>query len=424
MAIRLESGKPMVLRRGEIDEPRPALGVPSYADLQELCRSLLDAKQLADLLKSRALRLVREAPGIGKVELAVEVSPTLCTVRFTRVVETAVLPPVAPVVEAPPPEKVGDKVTDPAPSDGNHCVECTAILLPGFGLCPVCGASQPGRPAPVDPGASAGPVRAATRALPPPPVPASAPERDPTSSAGSEPVASTIPFVSPARNRIHAAVLAFVIGPSGAHEFYVGRQRRGAMFLAVLILSGGALGMILWLIAIVQGVGFLAGGDREFDRTLGKVPPDEPPPEKGAPEAASPRRIEVATALAVIFGPLGAHAFYLGRPLEGTLLACSYMALAPFVLSRPEIAGYTLLFWTPALTRVLHWWTCLGREGFTPASGGGEQDPATKSPNSWTAFDVGLYVVAIAVVLGLVGQTFNHPGPPKGLTAPLSADPR
>jgi TM2 domain-containing membrane protein YozV len=64
------------------------------------------------------------------------------------------------------------------------------------------------------------------------------------------------------RNRLIAALLAFVVGPIGAHRFYVGRIGTG---IVMLVLTCTVLGLLLtvpW--ALIDMIRYLVMSDREF----------------------------------------------------------------------------------------------------------------------------------------------------------------
>jgi TM2 domain-containing membrane protein YozV len=84
---------------------------------------------------------------------------------------------------------------------------------------------------------------------------------------GHQPVLAAAAASKPApvendRNKIVAAVLAFVVGPLGIHRFYLGRTGSA---VAMLVLTCTVFGMIIsvpW--AIVDMIRYLVMSDREF----------------------------------------------------------------------------------------------------------------------------------------------------------------
>ena len=65
------------------------------------------------------------------------------------------------------------------------------------------------------------------------------------------------------RNKLVAALLAFVLGPLGIHRFYLGRVGTGIL---MLVLSCTVIGLILtvpW--AIIDMIRYLVMSDREFE---------------------------------------------------------------------------------------------------------------------------------------------------------------
>lgn len=87
------------------------------------------------------------------------------------------------------------------------------------------------------------------------PVPGMAPSPVPASSYAREAEEND-------RNKLIAALLAFLIGPLGIHRFYLGRVGSG---IAMLLLSCTVIGLIVtvpW--ALIDMVRYLVMSDREF----------------------------------------------------------------------------------------------------------------------------------------------------------------
>lgn len=78
------------------------------------------------------------------------------------------------------------------------------------------------------------------------------------------PVGSSYPREAPEndRNKLVAAVIAFLIGPLGIHRFYLGRVGSG---IAMLLLSCTVIGLLVtvpW--ALIDMIRYLVMTDREF----------------------------------------------------------------------------------------------------------------------------------------------------------------
>jgi TM2 domain-containing membrane protein YozV len=67
----------------------------------------------------------------------------------------------------------------------------------------------------------------------------------------------------PPKSKVAAAVLAFVIGPFGVHNFYLGRNGLGVAQLLVTVLTCGIGMVVTWPWAIIDGVLILTGGVRD-----------------------------------------------------------------------------------------------------------------------------------------------------------------
>lgn len=78
-----------------------------------------------------------------------------------------------------------------------------------------------------------------------------------------------------AKSRIAAGLLAILLGWVGAHKYYMGSWGWGLVFTAVLILTGGILGLALWLTGLFEGIQYLTMTDETFAENY--------PPETEAP---------------------------------------------------------------------------------------------------------------------------------------------
>ncbi|HSB28229.1 MAG TPA: NINE protein [Pyrinomonadaceae bacterium] len=70
-----------------------------------------------------------------------------------------------------------------------------------------------------------------------------------------------------ADKKIAAGVVAILIGSLGIHKFMLGYTTEGVIMLCVTVLSCGILGIIMHVIAIVEGIIYLTKSDEEFVST-------------------------------------------------------------------------------------------------------------------------------------------------------------
>lgn len=96
--------------------------------------------------------------------------------------------------------------------DEKYCVECGAIIRAKAEICPKCGVRQP----------------------------------YPTGGMPS------------GRNRVAAAILAFLLGGLGAHKFYLGQIFWGVMYLLF------CWTFILSIVALIEGIIYLTTSDEAF----------------------------------------------------------------------------------------------------------------------------------------------------------------
>lgn len=135
------------------------------------------------------------------------------------------------VVPGPEPPPLNDPVfakLEPkaAPAAGNtkFCFHCGAVIAAPAEICPRCGVRQP---------APAG--------------------------AGS---------TSP--NRVVAALLAIFLGSLGAHKFYLGNTLMGVLYLIVSVGTCFIGAIVIGVIAIIEGLGYLSYTDEQFAATYGR----------------------------------------------------------------------------------------------------------------------------------------------------------
>ncbi len=66
--------------------------------------------------------------------------------------------------------------------------------------------------------------------------------------------------------RLALGVVAITAGYFGIHKFILGRNVEGLIMLLVTLLSCGIVGLIVWVLAIVEGIIYLLKSDREFEQ--------------------------------------------------------------------------------------------------------------------------------------------------------------
>ena len=69
------------------------------------------------------------------------------------------------------------------------------------------------------------------------------------------------------KSRTVAGLLAIFLGYLGIHKFYLGYTTEGVIMLLVSLLSGGILGLIVWVVAVIEGITYLTRSDAEFEST-------------------------------------------------------------------------------------------------------------------------------------------------------------
>ena len=71
-------------------------------------------------------------------------------------------------------------------------------------------------------------------------------------------------------SRVVAAILAFLLGWCGAHKFYLGYVKEGAITLAVSVLGGMLIPLIaplvMAIVGVVEGVLYITKDDGSFNR--------------------------------------------------------------------------------------------------------------------------------------------------------------
>ena len=72
------------------------------------------------------------------------------------------------------------------------------------------------------------------------------------------------------KDHVAAGLLAIFLGMFGVHKFYLGCNNAGFIMLAVSIIGGivtiGLAAAVIWLIAIIEGIIYLARSQTDFER--------------------------------------------------------------------------------------------------------------------------------------------------------------
>ncbi|MBR5415256.1 MAG: NINE protein [Thermoguttaceae bacterium] len=121
------------------------------------------------------------------------------------------------------------------------------------------------------------------------------------------------------KSKVTAGLLALFFGPLGIHKFYLGKSGMGVLYLILTLLVFGAI--ITSILSLIDAIVLFCMDDDVFDDTY-------------CIEVSSSRRRDynddtthskpaknrlLAALLALFFGLLGVHKFYLGRPAAGVL---------------------------------------------------------------------------------------------------------
>ena len=70
-----------------------------------------------------------------------------------------------------------------------------------------------------------------------------------------------------AEKKIVAGILALLLGQLGIHKFYLGYNTAGIIMLLVTVLTCGFGGVVIWIIALIEGIIYLTKTDEEFVAT-------------------------------------------------------------------------------------------------------------------------------------------------------------
>ena len=69
------------------------------------------------------------------------------------------------------------------------------------------------------------------------------------------------------KSRVTAAILAILLGHLGVHKFYLNHPSAIA-YLLVSICTCGAGALVVWVISLIEGIGYLGMTDEEFKQKL------------------------------------------------------------------------------------------------------------------------------------------------------------
>ena len=64
--------------------------------------------------------------------------------------------------------------------------------------------------------------------------------------------------------RVGAGIMAILLAGLGIHKFYLGYNKEGFIYLAILIFTCGIGGVIMSVLSIVEGIIYLTKSDDEF----------------------------------------------------------------------------------------------------------------------------------------------------------------
>lgn len=95
----------------------------------------------------------------------------------------------------------------------------------------------------------------------------------PTGQPAPQPTWQVQPhYVAPLASRDHVAagLLAIFLGVFGVHKFYLGYNVQGFTLLALSIIGGilsfGLIAGVVWIVAIIEGIIYLAKTQSQFER--------------------------------------------------------------------------------------------------------------------------------------------------------------
>lgn len=72
------------------------------------------------------------------------------------------------------------------------------------------------------------------------------------------------------RDHVAAGLLALLLGAFGVHKFYLGYNAQGFTLLALTVIGGmfsfGLAAGVVWIVAIIEGIGYFAKSQSEFEQ--------------------------------------------------------------------------------------------------------------------------------------------------------------
>ncbi len=69
------------------------------------------------------------------------------------------------------------------------------------------------------------------------------------------------------KSKVVAGILGILLGSLGIHKFYLGYTAPGVIMLLATLLTCGALGVVMEIIGLIEGVKYLCMTDEEFNQT-------------------------------------------------------------------------------------------------------------------------------------------------------------
>ncbi|MBS3734755.1 MAG: DUF4339 domain-containing protein [Phycisphaerae bacterium] len=70
-----------------------------------------------------------------------------------------------------------------------------------------------------------------------------------------------------ANKKLVAGILAILLGTLGVHKFYLGYTTAGVIMLVVTVATCGFGSIIMWVIALIEGITYLTMPDAQFQNT-------------------------------------------------------------------------------------------------------------------------------------------------------------
>lgn len=70
-----------------------------------------------------------------------------------------------------------------------------------------------------------------------------------------------------AEKKIAAGICGILLGALGIHKFILGYTKEGVIMLLVSVLTFGILGVVVYIIGLIEGIMYLTKSDEEFVAT-------------------------------------------------------------------------------------------------------------------------------------------------------------